>query len=91
MTSGGGHTQRAAALAALNSAFSSSSEPKRAPSPKPAGASSGSQRAAAVAALSFVFRAKNKVSPPISPRQSSRNTPTEPVISGMKLYFICTD
>ncbi|XP_063947000.1 villin-3 [Daucus carota subsp. sativus] len=82
VTSGGGHTQRAAALAALNSAFSSSSEPKRAPSPKPAGASSGSQRAAAVAALSFVFRAKNKVSPPISPRQSSRNTPTEPVISG---------
>ncbi|KAJ4971919.1 hypothetical protein NE237_005018 [Protea cynaroides] len=55
----GGPTQRASALAALNSAFSPSSATKPAAT-RPSGASQGSQRAAAVAALSNVLTAEQK-------------------------------
>lgn len=61
--SNGGPTQRASALAALNSAFSSSSGPKT-PSRTPG---QGSQRAAAVAALSSVLTAEKKKTPEGSP------------------------
>lgn len=66
----GGPRQRAEALAALSSAFSSSSGTK--PSiPKPSSMSQGSQRAAAVAALSNVLTAeKSKLTPDASPAQS---------------------
>ncbi|QHN86794.1 uncharacterized protein DS421_16g549370 [Arachis hypogaea] len=63
----GGPRQRAEALAALNSAFKSSSRTKSS-SPKTTGRSQGSQRAAAVAALSQVLTAeKKKQSPDSSP------------------------
>nr|GMC82009.1 villin-2-like isoform X1 [Ipomoea batatas] len=52
-----GPTQRASALAALNSAFSSSST--KPPSPRPTG-SSGTQRKAAIAALSSVLTEEQK-------------------------------
>ncbi|WOH06479.1 hypothetical protein DCAR_0625907 [Daucus carota subsp. sativus] len=81
-TNQGGPTQRASALAALNSAFSSSPGPKRDASPKSAGVSRGSQRAAAVAALSSVLTAEKKGSPSSSPAQSSKIPPTEPMHSG---------
>ncbi|CAH9127618.1 unnamed protein product [Cuscuta epithymum] len=57
-----GPTQRASALAALNSAFNSTSSSKPS-SPRPVGASQGSQRAAAIAALSSVLTAENKQTP----------------------------
>nr|XP_029152029.1 villin-2 isoform X6 [Arachis hypogaea] len=61
----GGPRQRAEALAALNSAFSSSGA-KTANSPRSSGKGQGSQRAAAVAALSSVLTAEKK-SPDVSP------------------------
>jgi len=67
----GGHRQRAEALAALNSAFSSSSGTK-AVTPRRSPRGQGSQRAAAVAALSNVLTAeKKKSSPDSSPVASS--------------------
>lgn len=62
----GGPRQRAEALAALNSAFNSSST-SRTVTPRPAGTGQGSQRAAAVAALSNVLTAEKKPSPDSSP------------------------
>ncbi|KAL0544138.1 hypothetical protein IC582_019250 [Cucumis melo] len=60
-SSQGGPRQRSEALAALNSAFNSSSGPKTTPT-RPSGRSQGggSQRAAAVAALSSVLTAEKK-------------------------------
>lgn len=72
-SSEGGPRQRAEALAALTSAFNSSSVSKPSP-PKPSGTSQGSQRAAAVAALSSVLTAEKK-SPDTSPVKSSRSPP----------------
>ncbi|XP_043690540.1 villin-2-like isoform X2 [Telopea speciosissima] len=76
----GGATQRASALAALNSAFNPSSSSKAA-APKPFGTSRGSQRAAAVAALSNVLTAEQKKrSPEASParaRLKSENANSE--------------
>ncbi|TQD92833.1 hypothetical protein C1H46_021542 [Malus baccata] len=65
-----GPRQRAEALAALSSAFNSSSGNK--PSlPKPSASGRGSQRAAAVAALSNVLTAeKSRLTPDASPLQS---------------------
>ncbi|CAN4089904.1 unnamed protein product [Withania somnifera] len=72
----GGPTQRASALAALNSAFSSPSPPKSISTPRPAGASQASQRAAAIAALSGVLTAEKKQSSESgSPAQSNRSSP----------------
>ncbi|KAL2466043.1 Villin-2 [Abeliophyllum distichum] len=67
----GGPTQRASALAALNSAFTSTSAPKPTSATRPGGISQGSQRAAAVAALSNVLTAEKKPSPESSPVRSS--------------------
>ncbi|KAK1366196.1 HP domain-containing protein [Heracleum sosnowskyi] len=86
-TNQGGPTQRASALAALNSAFSSAPGPKRDASPKSAGVSRGSQRAAAVAALSSVLTAEKKGSPESSPAQSSKIPPTEPMHSEKSEYL----
>lgn len=79
----GGPTQRASALAALNSAFSSSS-PKATSTPRSGGKSQGSggksqgsQRAAAVAALSNVLTAEKKGSTEGSPARPSRSPPAE--------------
>lgn len=67
----GGPRQRAEALAALNSAFSSSSGTKVV-TPRKSPRGQGSQRAAAVAALSNVLTAeKKKQSPDSSPMASS--------------------
>ncbi|XVE75601.1 hypothetical protein DITRI_Ditri12bG0106500 [Diplodiscus trichospermus] len=67
----GGPTQRASALAALSSAFNSSSGGKSS-APKPSGSpGQGSQRAAAVAALSTVLTAEKKKSPDESPTRST--------------------
>ncbi|CAA3016810.1 villin-3-like [Olea europaea subsp. europaea] len=66
----GGPTQRASALAALNSAFSSTSPPKSASAARAGVISRGSQRAAAVAALSNVLTAEKKRSPDSSPARS---------------------
>lgn len=67
----GGPRQRAEALAALNSAFNSSSGTKPI-TPRSSGRGQGSQRAAAVAALSSVLTAeKKKTSPEGSPVASS--------------------
>nr|GMD85703.1 villin-3-like [Ipomoea batatas] len=84
-TNRGGPTQRASALAALNSAFSSSSAPKPVASRPGRSPRSGSQRAAAVAALSSVLIAEkqsNDTSPtrsptPRSPARSSRSPLTQ--------------
>ncbi|KAJ8534232.1 hypothetical protein K7X08_007556 [Anisodus acutangulus] len=73
-----GPTQRASALAALNSAFSSSSTAKACSVPKPTGASQSSQRAAAVAALSTVLTAEMKQS---TSRGSSLQSSRSPSIS----------
>ncbi|OIT28462.1 PREDICTED: villin-2-like [Nicotiana attenuata] len=62
-TNQGGATQRASALAALNSAFSSSSPAKSSSAPRYAGKSPGSQRAAAIAALSSALSAEKKQPP----------------------------
>lgn len=71
----GGPTQRASALAALNSAFKSSPTAKSSASPKVP--SRGSQRAAAVAALSSVLTAEKKGSSDASPVRPSRSPPSE--------------
>ncbi|XP_051150197.1 villin-3-like [Andrographis paniculata] len=69
----GGPTQRASALAALNSAFSSTPSPKTGSGSKSGGRSQGSsQRAAAVAALSSVLTAEKKQSPEASSARPSR-------------------
>ncbi|CAA0837438.1 Villin-2 [Striga hermonthica] len=73
----GGPTQRASALAALNSAFSSSPPLKTGSTPRSGGKSGGSQRAAAVAALSSVLTAEKKGSPDVSPARSSRGPLSE--------------
>ncbi|EPS61130.1 hypothetical protein M569_13669, partial [Genlisea aurea] len=75
----GGPTQRASALAALNTAFTSSSSPKHGSAPRSTGKSQGSQRAAAVAALSSVLTAEKekKNSPDPSPARLRRTTPAE--------------
>ncbi|XP_073052229.1 villin-3-like [Primulina eburnea] len=70
-TNQGGPTQRASALAALNSAFKSSPSPKAGLASKPRGASGGSQRAAAVAALSSVLTAEKKED--VSPSRLNRS------------------
>ncbi|OIS99289.1 PREDICTED: villin-3-like [Nicotiana attenuata] len=87
----GGPTQRASALAALNSAFSSPSPPKSSSATRPAGTSSASQRAAAIAALSGVLTAEKKQSSeggsPVrsnrsSPVRSNRSSPVRSADSG---------
>ncbi|XP_075088541.1 villin-2-like [Nicotiana tabacum] len=95
----GGPTQRASALAALNSAFSSPSPPKATSATRPAGTSSASQRAAAIAALSGVLTAEKKQSSeggsPVrsnrsSPVRSSRSSPVRSADSGpagIKIFF----
>lgn len=75
-TNQGGPTQRASALAALNSAFNTTSAPK-ASATRVSGTSQGSQRAAAVAALSSVLTAEKKRSPDASPSRPSRSPPSE--------------
>lgn len=71
----GGPRQRAEALAALNSAFSSSSTTKKV-TPRPSVKGQGSQRAAAVAALSSVLTAeRKKQSPDTSPVASDSPVP----------------
>ncbi|XP_011078908.1 villin-3-like [Sesamum indicum] len=73
----GGPTQRASALAALNSAFNSTPSTKAVSAPKPGGTSQGSQRAAAVAALSSVLTAEKKPSGDISPVRRSGSPSAE--------------
>ncbi|KAK4392468.1 Villin-3 [Sesamum angolense] len=74
----GGPTQRASALAALNSAFNSTPSTKAVSAPKPGGTSQGSQRAAAVAALSSVLTAEKKPSPgDVSPVRRSGSPSAE--------------
>ncbi|KAL2535054.1 Villin-2 [Abeliophyllum distichum] len=74
----GGKTQRASALAALNSAFNSTPGTKPVSAPRPGGGTSqGSQRAAAVAALSSVLTAEKSRSPDASPVRPSRSPPVE--------------
>lgn len=68
-----GPTQRASALAALNSAFKSSPTAKSSASPKVP--SRGSQRAAAVAALSSVLTAEKKGPSDASPAKPIRSPP----------------
>ncbi|XLS93489.1 hypothetical protein HN51_069497 [Arachis hypogaea] len=72
----GGPRQRAEALAALNSAFKSSSGTKSS-SPKTTGRSQGSQRAAAVTALSQVLTAEKKKQSPDSSPVASRSPVVE--------------
>ncbi|CAH9079383.1 unnamed protein product [Cuscuta epithymum] len=77
----GGPTQRASALAALNSAFTSVSKPivtsgPAVKSPR-SGKSPGSQRAAAVAALSSVLSAEKKQPADTSPARSSKSPLSE--------------
>ncbi|GAA0156527.1 non-motor actin binding protein [Lithospermum erythrorhizon] len=77
-TNQGGSTQRASALAALNSAFNSSPVPKPVSTPPKAPATGqGSQRAAAVAALSQVLTAEKKGSQDGSPPRPSRGSSVE--------------
>ncbi|XP_022847678.1 villin-3-like [Olea europaea var. sylvestris] len=73
----GGKTQRASALAALNSAFHSSPVPKLVSAPRSGGKSQGSQRAAAVAALSSVLTAEKSGSPDISPVRQNTSPSVE--------------
>ncbi|RYR73577.1 hypothetical protein Ahy_A02g007995 [Arachis hypogaea] len=72
----GGPRQRVEALAALNSAFKSSSGTKSS-SPKTTGRSQGSQRAAAVAALSQVLTAEKKKQSPYSSPVATRSPVVE--------------
>ncbi|XLR35526.1 hypothetical protein HN51_044885 [Arachis hypogaea] len=84
----GGPRQRVEALAALNSAFKSTSGTKSS-SPKTTGKSQGSQRAAAVAALSQVLTAeKKKQSPDFSP-VATRSPVVETSTSGEKYSSYC--
>ncbi|KAL4571682.1 hypothetical protein LXL04_018445 [Taraxacum kok-saghyz] len=73
-----GPTQRASALAALNSAFKSSPPPTSSSSSSPKVPSRGSQRAAAVAALSSVLTAEKKGTDNTSPIRPTRSPPSEP-------------
>ncbi|CAA3011222.1 villin-3-like [Olea europaea subsp. europaea] len=73
----GGKTQRASALAALNSAFHSSPVPKLVSAPRSGGKSQGSQRAAAVAALSSVLTAEKSGSPDVSPVRQNTSPSVE--------------
>ncbi|XP_071701149.1 villin-2-like [Rutidosis leptorrhynchoides] len=76
----GGPTQRASALAALNSAFQSSpSSTKSSASLKVP--SRGSQRAAAVAALSSVLTAEKKDASPVQPVRSPPSERGSPAIA----------
>ncbi|XP_060177339.1 villin-2-like [Lycium barbarum] len=82
--SNGTNTQRASALAALNSAFNSSSPAKSGSAPRPAGKSPGSQRAAAIAALSSVLSAEKKQSPEgSSPLSRSSSVDAIPLGNGV--------
>ncbi|XP_075109954.1 villin-2 [Nicotiana tabacum] len=82
-TNQGGATQRASALAALNSAFSSSSPAKSSSAPRSAGKSPGSQRAAAIAALSSALSAEKKQPPEGgSPLRLSRTSSVDAIASG---------
>jgi gelsolin len=84
----GGPRQRAEALAALNSAFKSSSVTKKI-TPRPSANGRGSQRAAAVAALSSVLTAENKQSPDASPVASRNRSPIpESSLSGNNCSFL---
>lgn len=76
-TNQGGPTQRASALAALNSAFNSTGSAKTTAAARSAGVSQGSQRAAAVAALSSVLTAEKKRSPDSSPARPGRSPTSE--------------
>uniref|UniRef100_A0A3Q7IKH9 Gelsolin-like domain-containing protein n=1 Tax=Solanum lycopersicum TaxID=4081 RepID=A0A3Q7IKH9_SOLLC len=83
-----GPTQRASALAALNSAFTSSSAAKASSVPKPTGASQSSQRAAAVAALSNVLTEEMKQSNSRgSSLQSSRSPSASPTGTKLRLFW----
>lgn len=76
--SNGGPTQRASALAALNSAFKSSPTSAKSSSSSPKVPSRGSQRAAAVAALSSVLTAEKKgTGTDGSPVRPTRSPPSE--------------
>ncbi|XP_016494290.1 villin-2 [Nicotiana tabacum] len=82
-TNQGGATQRASALAALNSAFSSSSPAKSSSAPRSAGKSPGSQRAAAIAALSSALSAEKKQPPEGgSPLRLSRTSSVDAIAPG---------
>lgn len=83
--SGGGPRQRSEALAALNSAFNSSSGPKTT-STRPSGRSQGggSQRAAAVAALSQVLTAEKKQGSDSPTAVHSRSPTSEDHFSGKR-------
>lgn len=83
----GGPTQRASALAALNSAFTSSSSPRATSAPRSGGKGQGSQRAAAVAALSSVLTAEKKGSRENSPARPSRSPPAEASPTGIILLM----
>ncbi|KAL1555335.1 Villin-3, variant 2 [Salvia divinorum] len=74
----GGPTQRASALAALNSAFTSTSSPKPTSPPRSGGKSTASQRAAAVAALSNVLTAEKKGPTDVSPSRPSKPSRSPP-------------
>ncbi|XLT24996.1 hypothetical protein HN873_056288 [Arachis hypogaea] len=84
----GGPRQRAEALAALNSAFKSSSRTKSS-SPKTTGRSQGSQRAAAVAALSQVLTAEKKKQSPDSSPVATRSPVVETSTSSEKYSSYC--
>ncbi|QHO53157.1 Phosphoenolpyruvate/phosphate translocator 2 [Arachis hypogaea] len=84
----GGPRQRVEALAALNSAFKSSSGTKSS-SPKTTGRSQGSQRAAAVAALSQVLTAEKKKQSPYSSPVATRSPVVETSTSGEKYSSYC--
>nr|XP_018632974.1 villin-2 isoform X2 [Nicotiana tomentosiformis] len=82
-TNQGGATQRASALAALNSAFISSSPAKSSSAPRSAGKSPGSQRAAAIAALSSALSAEKKQPPEGgSPLRLSRTSSVDAIAPG---------
>lgn len=82
-SSQGGPRQRSEALAALNSAFNSSSGPKTT-STRPSGRSQGggSQRAAAVAALSSVLTAEKKQGSDSPPAPHNRSPTSEDMGKG---------
>lgn len=83
----GGPRQRAEALAALNSAFSSSSMTKKV-TPRPSAKGQGSQRAAAVAALSSVLTAEKKKHSPDDSPVASHSPVLESSISGNNCSFL---
>lgn len=88
-TNQGGATQRASALAALNSAFSSSSPAKSSSAPRSAGKSPGSQRAAAIAALSSALSAEKKQPPEGgSPLRLSRTSSVDAIAPGIKIFLV---